>query len=751
MGGEAPVPPVEGVAVRAMLAVHGHARAAAELTAALTPRERAGVDPLPDPLCRRLPSVEAYRACLAPLSAAGRRLLLLAAADQHPVESRAFLRAVAAAGYDTADLTPAQDAGLLWSTAAGIEFCDPLLRAVVYDSARPEERRASHQLLARVLDARTERLPWNWHRACASLGPSRRLARDLAATPVADHRLAAHRAERAALLSPDSAGRLADLASAALHAWRGGRSDHARRLLAAAQSIAPAAAGRDPRISLLRGIVALRCGHAPAAYDDLADAAASAVAVPGAAASGAAASGAATSYAAAPLAPAFATYALAHAAEVGHYTGDLRRCQQAARLAAALSGRHPPPSAPADRALLAGLAGVAASARGGYAEAVVRLREAVMLARQSDDPTALVHATMAALYLGDDDHALAASHQAEAAARAQGALSALPQALEFRAYAEAWSGRLDAATTTAVHALRLAQETGQDNIACHVRAGMALLAAVRGDTGACLAHARSAQSHAAEHGIGLATALSLWALAYLDLTMGRPAEAVSRLRALARLGPGHGHPAIRRITTPHYVEAAVRTGDKAAAAAALSGYEQWAATVASPGHLALAARCRALLCSGEQALDHYREALDLHDADGRHLERGRTELLYGIALRRMRRRPEARDRLRAAHQAFEQFGAQPSARQAAAELRAMGCPVAGPADTSGETPAGVPGIQNLTAQQALIAKMVADGATNREIAARLVLSPRTVDHHLRGIYARLGICSRVELARLVDV
>ncbi|MEV6210166.1 LuxR C-terminal-related transcriptional regulator [Kitasatospora sp. NPDC051914] len=671
---------------------------------------------------------------LAQVPAAGRRLLLLAAADQYPVESRAFLRAVAAAGYDTADLAPAQDAGLLRSTAAGIEFCDPLLRAVVHDSARPEERRAAHQLLARVLDPKTERLPWNWHRACTSLGPSRRLARDLAATPVADHRIAAHRAERAALLSPDSAGRLAGLASAALHAWRGGQSDHARRLLAAAQSIAPAAAGRDPRISLLRGIVTLRCGHAPAAYDDLADAADAAA--PGAAA---------------PPVPAFATYALAHAAEVGHYTGDLRRCQQVARLAAALSGQDPPPSAPADRALLAGLAGVAAAARGRYGESVGRLREAVALARLSDDPTALVHATMAALYLGDDDHALAASHQAEAAARAQGELSALPQALEFRAYAEAWSGRLDAATTTAVHALRLAQETGQDNIACHVRAGMALLAAVRGDSGACLAHARSAQSHAAEHGIGLATALSLWALAYLDLTLGRPAEAVSRLRALARLGPGHGHPAIRRLTTPHYVEAAVRTGDSSAAAAALSGYEQWAATVASPGHLALAARCRALLCSGEQALGHYREALDLHDADGRHLERARTELLYGIALRRMRHRPEARDRLRAAHQAFEQFGAQPSARQAAAELRAMGDPVAGPAGTSGEAPARVPGIQILTAQQSLIARMVANGATNREIATRLVLSPRTVDHHLRSIYARLGICSRVELARLVDV
>ncbi|MEV6330226.1 LuxR C-terminal-related transcriptional regulator [Streptomyces sp. NPDC051909] len=732
------------MSVRVRLAVYGDARAAAEFTAALTARERAGLDPLPDPLTRRLPATEQHRARLARLPTATRRLLLLAAADQHPVESRAFDRAVVAAGHRPADLEPAEEAGLIRSTAAGLVFADPLVRDVVYDSAGPEERRLAHRSLALVLDPRTEPGPWNWHRACASLGPSSRLARALAGAPAPDPATAAHHAERSALLTPDTAVRHAALARAALHAWHGGRPDRARCLLAAAERTAP---GTDPRVRLLRGLVTLRSGHVPDAYDDLAAAATSAFAgargayaAPGAGPS--AAGGTPAGYAFA--APATAAYALAYAAEVGHYTGDLHRCHQAAALAAGLARKSPPPSAPAGRALLAGLTGIASAVRGRYAEAAVRLREAVSLARHGDDPTVLVHAALAALYLGDDDLALAVAHQAESAARAQGELAVLPRPLEFRAYAEAWNGRLDAATATALDAHRLARETGQDNVACHILAGLALLAAVQGDTTTCRDRARQARTYAAEHGIGLATALSLWALAYLDLTQGRPAEAASQLRALARLGPGHGHPAIRLLSTPHYVEAAVRAGEPAAAAAAAVGYTRWADTVASPGHLALAARCRALLASGDEVLAHYRDALDLHDADGRHLERARTELLYGIALRRMRRTAEARDRLRAALQAFEQFGALPSARHAEAELRALG-------DTARcARPPATAALGALTAQQTLIARMVADGATNREIAIRMSLSPRTIDHHLRGIYARLGISSRVELARLVD-
>jgi DNA-binding NarL/FixJ family response regulator len=122
-------------------------------------------------------------------------------------------------------------------------------------------------------------------------------------------------------------------------------------------------------------------------------------------------------------------------------------------------------------------------------------------------------------------------------------------------------------------------------------------------------------------------------------------------------------------------------------------------------------------------------------------ELARTELLFGHRLRRGRRPRAAREHLRAALRIFERYGAAPWTSQARAELRAAG--------SGDDAPPAESGFGKLTAQQANIARMAAEGATNREIAARLLLSPRTIDHHLRNVFTRLGIRSRVELARLI--
>ncbi|MDF3149943.1 LuxR family transcriptional regulator, partial [Streptomyces sp. T21Q-yed] len=172
-------------------------------------------------------------------------------------------------------------------------------------------------------------------------------------------------------------------------------------------------------------------------------------------------------------------------------------------------------------------------------------------------------------------------------------------------------------------------------------------------------------------------------------------------------------------------------------------YHRWASIVRSPDDLALSARCRALLAPGEEAVDHYRTALGLHSHGTRDFERARTELLFGSALRRLRRRTEARDRLHSALEAFDSFGAPHCADQARTELRALGAPASPTPHATGHP------TTRLTAQQLLVARMAADGATNREIAARLALSPRTIDHHLRGVFTRLGIRSRIELVRLI--
>lgn len=153
------------------------------------------------------------------------------------------------------------------------------------------------------------------------------------------------------------------------------------------------------------------------------------------------------------------------------------------------------------------------------------------------------------------------------------------------------------------------------------------------------------------------------------------------------------------------------------------------------------ARCRALVGAPEDTDALYALALAQHEATDGAFERARTQLLYGKWLRRQRRPGEARSRLRDALVAFERCGALPWAEQTRAELRA-----------TGEAPAAPPtgNLERLTPQQLRIARCVAEGATNREVALRLSVSPRTVDHHLRNVFALLGVRSRTELSRLVD-
>ncbi len=392
------------------------------------------------------------------------------------------------------------------------------------------------------------------------------------------------------------------------------------------------------------------------------------------------------------------------------------------------------------------LAGLVAAFEGRYEDARDVLKAAAGRCGPGGDPTLLIHAGIAALMLGDHTRATTATVRAAASARARGTTVVVAQAMEFRAYAEFWTGRPRAAETAAADALWQAHATGQDNGACHLQAALAMFAALTGDADVCRERAAAARAFALGRGLGLPAALAQWALAYLDLSSGRFAAAAARLRALAGFGPGHGHRAIRHLATPHYVEAAARSGDTRIARVAHADYDRWARAVRSPDDLALSARCRALLAPGAESVEHYRIALDLHARGTRDFERARTELLLGGALRRLRRRTEARDRLHTSLEAFESFGAPHCAAQARAELRALGTPVA---PTALPAPGDLAPTTRLTAQQLMVARMAAEGATNREIAVRLAVSPRTIDHHLRGVFSRLGIRSRIELVRLL--
>lgn len=370
------------------------------------------------------------------------------------------------------------------------------------------------------------------------------------------------------------------------------------------------------------------------------------------------------------------------------------------------------------------------------------LRRVLDRARRDDRPERLLRAAAAALLLGDVHAARTAGSRALAAARATECAAFEARALEYLAYGELRAGRHAQARAHAEEGVRAALMAGHRNTAASHHAMLALAASIEGDTAAVAGYASAALATARRHGLAQAATLAEWATARADLARGRPLDAADRLGPLVRPGPRRGHFAVWMLAVPCLVEAAVLAGQPEDARDVVADLARWAAFGADPHAPAQHARCRALLASDDrEADDLYLRALALHDGSGGDFERARTELLYGRWLRRRRRLREARGMLGAALVGFDRCGAGAWADQARGELRANGA-------VSGKEPAA--GLSGLTPQQLRIARHVAEGATNREVAQRLAVSTRTVDYHLRNVFAALGVRSRMELARMVD-
>jgi DNA-binding CsgD family transcriptional regulator len=200
-----------------------------------------------------------------------------------------------------------------------------------------------------------------------------------------------------------------------------------------------------------------------------------------------------------------------------------------------------------------------------------------------------------------------------------------------------------------------------------------------------------------------------------------------------------GSVSVKLIGVPDLIEAAARIGRLGKAREALAFYENWATSTASRFELPVLCRCRGLLASDEEAGQHFTDALRLHANGERPFERARTELVYGEMLRRGRHPKDAREHLRVALELFEQLGAAVWAERARSELRGSG-------ETARKRDPST--IDQLTPQELQIARIVAGGASNKEAAAQLFLSPRTIEFHLRHVFAKLGITSRAQLAGL---
>ena len=219
---------------------------------------------------------------------------------------------------------------------------------------------------------------------------------------------------------------------------------------------------------------------------------------------------------------------------------------------------------------------------------------------------------------------------------------------------------------------------------------------------------------------------------------GRWSEALEHFAVVADPRPEVGDKFIAKDAPPDMIEAAVRAGRLDEAREALSRFEAWAPDSSYPWVQPRLSGCRALLTEGDEATAHFEEALRL-GADGGPFDLAHIQLLYGEHLRRERLRTDARVQLRAALEAFERFRAEPWAERARAELRATG-------ETARKRDPST--VDQLTPQELQIARFVADGLSNKEVAAQLFLSPRTIEHHLRHVFAKLGVKSRTQLARL---
>jgi DNA-binding NarL/FixJ family response regulator len=685
----------------------GNPLALLELPAALTAAQLSGREPLPD----RLPvSAEVEQVFLDRVRRQDppTQTLLLVAAAEDTGDLALVLRAAATLGAAAGALDAAERAGLLRVDRHSVAFRHPLVRTAVYRGATFWQRRQAQEALAAALTGEEDRDRRAWHLAAAALGADEAVAAELhrsadRARQRGGHAAAASAYERSAELTAAAGRRAARLVDAADAAWQAGTPDRARTLLDRAGPLA-----RDPllraRLEHLRGSIESACGTPSAAY---------AVLLAGAAPVAA-------------LDPERAARMLAEAGQAAWLAGDVHGLREAGRRLTALDG-----AVPVGAELVLGLGDLLG---GDQAEAARHLRAVASAAPGSPDPRAAMLIAAGATFLGDDAVAIALFTAAVTAARSGGAVAAVPTLLAPLSSLGAWTGRYAAATADATEGLRIAGETGQDNPAAHLRAVLAWLAAVHGRADECRSHAAAAHGRALGHRLGPAAGIASWALALLDLGSGRPLEARDRLVALADAGPGESHPIVGVFSAADLVEAAGRAGDPDTARRALDRLATWAGHTGSVWGSALVARCRGLLGDDDGAA--FEEALALHARGGRPFDTARTELLFGEHLRRRRRRADARRHLRAAHETFERLGLPTWADLAAAELRATG-------ETARRREPGT--LTRLTPQEVQIVRLVATGVTNREVAAQLFLSPRTVDYHLRKVFTKLDVTSRAEL------
>ncbi|HEX8857465.1 MAG TPA: AAA family ATPase [Thermoleophilaceae bacterium] len=699
----------ERVRERIVAETRGNPLALLELPRGLTPAELAGGFGLPDalPLSGRIE--ESFRRRLEELSAESRLLLIVAAAE--PLGEPVLVwRAAARLGIAADAAAPASAAGVL-ETGARARFRHPLARSAVYKAASPGERQRAHRALAEATDPEVDPERRAWHRAHATTRPDEDVAAELersAGRAQARGGLAAAAAflECATALTPEPARRVERALAAAQAKSQAGAPDAARELLSAAEA-GPLDALQRVRADRLHAQIAFALNRGSDAPPLLLKAAERLDRLD--------------------VRLARETYLEALTAAVfAHRLATAGGVLEVAEAAQAAPPSSEPPRAPD---LL--LDGWVLLITKGRPTATPTLKRALSAFRsesisKEEEIRWLWLACHTAFELWDDETWHVLSARLVDLARLAGALTELPVALDSLSVANLFAGRFAVAGSLLDEAKAITEVTGSHPTPY----GPVVFAACQGREADASELIEASTKEVVRRGEGMGLTVIRWASALLYNGLGRYDDAL----AAAQLASAHPFDPTRGL--PELIEAAARSGLPERASDALQRLAETTHSSGSEWGLGVEACSRAVLSEGAVAENLYREAIDRLGRTRVRLALARAHLLYGEWLRRERRRQQAREQLRTAHEMFTAMGIGAFAERAARELRATG-------ETARKRT--IETSDQLTAQEIQIARLARDGLSNPEIGSQLFISPRTVQYHLSKVFSKLAISSRAQL------
>jgi DNA-binding CsgD family transcriptional regulator len=699
----------EQVRDRIVAETRGNPLALLELPRSLTPAEIAGGFGLPAARTLSGRIEQSFLQRIESLPEETRELLFVAAAE--PVgDVSLLLRALEELGIGADAVVPAENAQLI-ELDSRVRFRHPLVRSAAYRSAAPEVRLRGHAALADATDPQTQPDRRAWHRAYATHAPDEAVASELErsasrAQARAGPEAAAAFLERAAELTPDPRVRGERALAAAQAKFDAGASAAAEGLLAMAE-LCPLEELDRAQGDRLRAHIAFartRGGDTPLRLSEAAKRLES-------------------------LDPELARETHLEALWAAVHSGRFVKAQgvlEAAEAAMAPVRGH------SSRAIDQLLDALITRQAHGYAAAlpsVTRALDAFQhegFRRENIAWCWLV--CQLAMDIWNDTACENIASGLSVVARERAALTTLPFALNYSAAHHLFEGRFDVAEQHVDEAADITTATRNAPIADF----SVLIAAWRGDRDKTYRLRAAVIADAMARGEGCAVEVAEWAAATLHIGNGEYADALNAARR-AYEPDGLGFSV---WVLPELIESAARNGDVATARAAFDQLAQRSSLSSTEWARGVEARSRALLTDGPKAEDLYREAIEALGRSRVAVHHARAQLIYGEWLRREHRRVDAREQLKAAYAAFDAMGAQAFAERTQRELLATGETVR---KRTGDTQ------DQLTSQEAHIARLARDGLTNPEIGEQLFLSHRTVEWHLRKVFTKLGISSRREL------